>query len=238
MVDAQVVKDLTGLKLNREQKEFLEGKKGGAAQTSMRILAALAGIYNAKRLVPVSSAQIAGVSYHNIGSAGLQWLEDMARDGKAMVKATLNPAGMDLRQWKKLGIRKSFAEKQIRVVKAFTRMGVKPTLTCTPYLVGNKPRKGEHVAWAESSAVCYANSVLGARTNREGGPSALASALTGYTPEYGMHLAENRQAKARVLVEAKLENTADYRSFLYLFNRHHVGRWCGGFNYPADCRTV
>ncbi len=67
-------------------------------------------------------------------------------------------------------------------------MGVITTCTCTPYLTGNVPHYGEHIAWAESSAVCYANSVLGARTNREGGPSALAAALTGFTPAYGLHL--------------------------------------------------
>ncbi len=71
-------------------------------------------------------------------------------------------------------------------------MGIVTTCTCTPYLTGNLPHYGEHIAWAESSAVCYANSVLGARSNREGGPSALAAALTGRTPAYGLHLAERR----------------------------------------------
>ena len=86
-------------------------------------------------------------------------------------------------------------------------MDVVTTCTCTPYLSGNVPHFGEHIAWAESSAVCYANSVIGARTNREGGPSALAAALTGRTPDYGMHLDESR--KPGVTIEVKdilLEN--------------------------------
>jgi predicted aconitase len=86
-------------------------------------------------------------------------------------------------------------------------MGVVTTCSCTPYLFGNLPHFGEHVAWAESSAVCYANAVLGARTNREGGPSALAAALTGRTPRYGCHLDENRRPDLTVRVEAALSGT-------------------------------
>jgi hypothetical protein len=89
-------------------------------------------------------------------------------------------------------------------------MGVDPTCTCTPYLIGNLPGFGEHIAWAESSAVCYANSVLGARTNREGGPSALAAALTGRTPEYGLHLDENRRPALAVQIHARLEDNRDF----------------------------
>jgi predicted aconitase len=89
-------------------------------------------------------------------------------------------------------------------------MGVITTCSCTPYLVGNTPHFGEHIAWAESSAVCYANSVIGARTNREGGPSALAAALTGRTPEYGYHLAENRRPGLTVQVEDRLDENSDF----------------------------
>jgi predicted aconitase len=89
-------------------------------------------------------------------------------------------------------------------------MGVVTTCSCTPYLFGNLPHFGEHIAWAESSAVCYANSVLGARTNREGGPSALAAALTGRTPAYGLHLDENRRPGLTVRVEASLAETRDF----------------------------
>ena len=117
---------------------------------------------------------------------------------------------MDLENWQALGIPADFAEKQLRVIDAFTRMGVTPTCTCTPYLAGNLPQAGETLAWAESSAVCYANSVLGARTNREGGPSALAAALTGRTPEYGMHLDENRRPGVTVEVSALLTDTSDF----------------------------
>ena len=130
--------------------------------------------------------------------------------GKVRVLTTLNPAGMDIENWRNLGIPPDFAEKQLIVLEAFSRMGVITTCSCTPYLTGNLPKFGEHIAWSESSAVCYANSVIGARTNREGGPSALASALTGRTPEYGYHLPENRKPTMTFQVNAQLAGTSDF----------------------------
>ena len=197
--------------LTNEEQSMLAGNRGRAVQIAMRILAALGRIYGAARLIPVRSAQIAGVSYDNLGEAGLAWLSEMAGgDGHVCVPTTLNPAGMDLENWRTLGIPEDFALKQIQVIAAFTRMGATPICTCTPYLAGNEPAFGESIAWAESSAVCYANSVIGARTNREGGPSALASALTGRTAEYGMHLSENRRPGITVDVQAHPSGTADF----------------------------
>jgi len=197
------------MKLTPAQQAMLDGKNGRAARKSMEILATLGEIYGAERMVQVTSVQIAGVSYDNLGEAGLQFLTEMADgDGHAKVLTTLNPAGMDVENWPALDISPEFARQQRRVIDAFARMGVVTTCTCTPYLSGNVPHFGEHIAWAESSAVCYANSVLGARTNREGGPSALAAALTGFTPLYGMHLDSNRQPTVTVHVDAQLGDTA------------------------------
>ncbi|MGY5858244.1 MAG: aconitase X catalytic domain-containing protein [Candidatus Thorarchaeota archaeon] len=199
-----------GLTLTTEEKEMLEGKHGKATQKAMEIITTLGEIYGAERLIPVSSVQIAGVSYNNLGEAGLEYLSEMAEDGRARVLTTLNPAGMDMQEWKKHGISEDFAKNQERVVEAFERMGVITTCTCTPYLIGNLPHYGEHIAWAESSAVCFANSVIGALTNREGGPSALATALTGKTAEYGFHLEENRMAQVRYNIQAELKDTDDF----------------------------
>lgn len=204
------------MELNAREERMFEGSEGKAAKQSMEVLRALAEIYGAKRFVSVSSVQVAGVSYDNLGDAGLEYLNELAQDGRVCVTTTLNPAGMDLKDWKKLGIPQEFAEKQLKVIEAFKRMGIIPSCTCTPYFIGNVPRFGEHVAWSESSAVCFANSVLGARTNREGGPSALAAALTGKTPEYGMHLDENRQAQVLVEVNAKLEAIPDFGALGYV----------------------
>jgi len=192
---------------------MLDGNEGKASQKAIQILLALAKIYNAEKLLPVSSVQIAGVSYDNLGEAGLEYLTEMAdNDGRVKVFTTLNPAGMDRENWQALGIPPDFARQQIRVLDAFARMGVVTTCTCTPYLVGNLPVFGEHIAWSESSAVCYANAVLGARTNREGGPSAIAAALTGFTPAYGMHLDENRKPTLAVQVETDIHGTHAFGS--------------------------
>jgi hypothetical protein len=181
------------MNLTVEEQAMLNGDEGRAVQKAMEILTALGAIYGARRLLPVTSVQVAGVSFDNLGEAGLQFLTEMADGGgKVRILTTLNPAGMDIENWPALGISPEFAHDQQRVIEVFARMGVITTCTCTPYLAGNLPRFAEHIAWAESSAVCYANSALGARTNREGGPSALAAALTGRTPDYGMHLDEER----------------------------------------------
>jgi predicted aconitase len=209
------------VKLTLEEQAMLDGKQGRSVRKAMEILAALGVIYAAEAMLPVTSVQIAGVSYDNLGEAGLQWLDDIAQGGgQACVLTTLNPAGMDLDNWQALGIDAEFARQQTRVLEAFARMGIITNCSCTPYLSGNLPHYGEHIAWAESSAVCYANSVLGARTNREGGPSALAAALTGRTPAYGYHLDENRLPSLAVDVQAQLCETYQFGALGYLIGKH------------------
>jgi predicted aconitase len=199
------------MKLNPEEQAILDGTQGWAAQKAMEILTALGKIYGAEKLIPVTSVQISGVSYANLGEAGLHWLAEMADGGgHAQVLTTLNPAGMDIENWQALGISAEFAENQQRVLDAFARMNVITTASCTPYLIGNTPHFGENIAWAESSAVCYANSVLGARTNREGGPSALAASLTGRTPEYGYHLNDVRLPTVTMVVETAVDENSDF----------------------------
>jgi hypothetical protein len=207
------------MKLTLLEEKMLAGRYGKASKKAMEILLALGEIYEAERLINVSSVQIAGVSYHNLGDAGLEFLEEMAKDGKVRVLTTLNPAGMDMENWKALGINEEFANKQKKVIEVFKKMDVVTTCTCTPYLIGNLPRFGEHIAWSESSAVCFANSILGARTNREGGPSALASALTGKTPEYGLHLDNNRQAEITVDVKTDLNDITDFGALGYVIGK-------------------
>lgn len=180
--------------LTPEEERALTGEEGRARQIAMELLCTLGRVFGAKRLIPVTSAQVSGVSYKNMGDAGLEFIEEIARDAKVSVSTTLNPAGMDLERWMEMGIDPEFASAQQRLVAAYARMGIEPTCTCTPYLAGNTPGFGEHVAWSESSAIAYCNSVLGARTNREGGPSALAAAIIGKTPDYGLHRDEHRRA--------------------------------------------
>jgi len=205
--------------LTKEEERMLDGEEGYAVKKSMEILVALGDIYGAEKLIRVGSVQVAGVSYHNLGDAGLEFLNELARDGKVKVLTTLNPAGMDLEDWKKLGISKEFAEKQNLVIEAFRKMGIIISCTCTPYLIGSLPTYGEHIAWSESSAVTFANSVIGAKTNREGGPSALAAAFVGKTPCYGLHLEENRVPDVHVDVRVNLKSLSDWGALGYCIGK-------------------
>jgi len=189
--------------LTPEQEKLLQDGRP-SEQTAMKLLVTLGEVHGAGRLIPVTWAHVSGASYLTIGDTGLEFLEDFCHDVSVRVKTTVNPISIDLERWREMGVPKEYAEKQMKIVEAYRGIGVEETYSCTPYLIGQPPSKGEHLAWAESSAAIYANAVLGARTNREGGPSALSSAVTGFTPEFGLHLDENRKAGVKVNVEAKL----------------------------------
>lgn len=212
------------MELTREEEAILRGEEGEGYQKAMEILVALGKVQGAERLIPVRSAQVSGVSPMTIGEAGMEFLRDWASSGvKARIYATLNPAGVDLKAWRSLGYPEPFAEKQSRIMEAYRAMGIVPSCTCTPYLVGNLPGPGESVAWAESSSVIYANSVLNAKTNRESGVSALASALLGKTPYSGLHLEENRRPTFAVEVTAPMGDPADYAALGYAVGKEHSG---------------
>ncbi|TDA32695.1 MAG: hypothetical protein DSO02_05075, partial [Hadesarchaea archaeon] len=153
--------------LTKEQERMLDGEEGEIVERMFRLLVRMGDLYQADRMIPVSSCQVSGVSYKSLGEPGLEFLEDLAAKGaRVRVRTTLNPAGLDLEEWRAMGFPEDFAEKQLRILKAFERLGAEPTVTCTPYLAGLVPSRGEHLAWSESSAVAFSNSVLGARTNR------------------------------------------------------------------------
>jgi len=211
--------------LTNAEEGILAGEKGEVMERMFRLLVRLGEIYGADRMIPASSAQVAGVSYKSIGDPGVEFLEDYAaRGAKVNIVTFLNPAGMDIEDWQKLNIPPGFAEKQLRIMDAFRKMGIVVSATCTPYLAGNLPRFREHIAWSESSAISFSNSVIGARTNREGGPSALAAALCGVTPNYGLHLDENRKPQMLVEVDAKLEDSADFGALGYIVGKQIKNR--------------
>ncbi|MBO7409373.1 MAG: aconitase X catalytic domain-containing protein [Candidatus Methanomethylophilaceae archaeon] len=201
------------MQLTDSEQAILDGESGEGAQKAMELVVALGKIYKADGLVDITSAHLSGASYKTIGDGGLKYLEDMVKGGaKVSVRSTLNPIGMDRERWAEMHISEEFAKKQNRIVDLYGQMGIMTTCSCTPYAGGNLPKLGDHVAWAESSALSYVNSMVGARTNREGGPGALAAAILGKTANYGLHKTENR--KPTVVIEADIGNTLFEHSLL------------------------
>jgi predicted aconitase len=200
--------------LDADDERILAGEQGETRAKMLELLIALGKVFGAERLVPICSAQVSGASYKTIGEYGLQWLNTL--DAKAVVPAVLNPIGMDRGRWEEMGIGKDFAKKQQDVVAAYGRLGIGLECTCTPYYL-KETTYGDHLAWSESSAVSYANSVIGARTNREGGPGALAAALVGKTPCYGFHLGKNRKPQVVIDVHVATRDwtVADYGALGY-----------------------
>lgn len=209
--------------LTNEEEKMLEGEYGYAVKKAMEILVALGKIYNADKLIPIKSAHISGISYYNIGESGLEFLKDFLRGVRVKVKTTINPCAMDIERWNEMGIGREFAYKQLEIIKYFREAGVEASLTCTPYYSGNRPSLGDHIAWSESSAVAYANSIIGARSNRESGISALAAAIVGKTPYYGMHVKDERAPQVYVKIGFKLRYESDYGVLGYIISKYTCG---------------
>ncbi len=208
--------------LTDEEKKMLDGTRGPVLSQAMEILCALGDIYGAERMVRVDSVHMPGASYVVAGEAGTRYVENTAANGGVFsMPTTLNTGGTDLARSKELGYPDDILCNQTRLTNAYRQMGAVACHTCTPYLIGYAPRLGQHVAWGESSAIAFANSVLGARTNREGGPSALASALTGRTAAYGFHLTENRRGQVLVNARCELSHISDFGRLGYC-----VGKVC------------
>jgi len=209
--------------LTAEEQNMLDGVYGETVRRSMKVLVALGEIYGADHMVEVKNVHSPGVSYRVAGDAGLSYVKDASKEVKFRVPMTLNTIGIDSQHWQALGFPADFSCKQLELSRAYEEMGAIPTNSCTPYLNGNLPMFGEHVAWGESSAVAFVNSVIGARTNREGGPTALAAAITGRVPAYGYHLDENRKGTHLIRVERELKTEKDFAVLGY-FGGKLVGK--------------
>ncbi|MFC2001129.1 aconitase X [Chloroflexota bacterium] len=199
------------MKLTREEQEMLDGKRGDAIQKAMELLVAVGDCYDAQQMVRVSSVHLVGANPVAAGIGGTKFIKEMAaRGGKFVVPTTTNPACFDPWAWREMGFGEELHQKHLALSRILAEMGGFLCHTCTPYLIGHAPRMGEHLAWCESSAIIYANAVMGSRTNREGGPSGLASAIAGRTPAYGYHLDENRYGTLKIMVNAELRGDTDY----------------------------
>lgn len=193
--------------LSPAQNEMLAGGRGRSLQTAMRMLVAVARACGANDFVPAASAHI-GMSVTSLGEAGVEMLEDCAAEGlRFVIPTTTNVLSIDRRD--ALAPDDNLAHLQKRALAAVQAMGAEGSCSCNPFVQGHLPRAGQSVAWSESATAPYVNAVLGARTNREGA-TALATALTGVTPRYGMHLEEMRRPAELFTVDADLPDLHSY----------------------------
>ena len=179
------------LSLNRKDREMLNGDHGPATKMAMSILVRMAEVSGAKELLDISGAHIDSTVY--IGDAGLEFAERLAGLGaKVSVPTTLNVSGLDEHHWKDWAVPSVWARQAYRQMVAYQSMGTVPTWTCAPYQTDMKPTFGQQIAWGESNAIVFANSVIGARTERYPDLFDICCAITGRAPAIGLHLTENR----------------------------------------------
>uniref|UniRef100_A0A7C2VLI8 Phosphomevalonate dehydratase large subunit n=1 Tax=Ignisphaera aggregans TaxID=334771 RepID=A0A7C2VLI8_9CREN len=193
--------------LSTWEEKALQGEFGEATSIAMNVLTKVCRALKAERLVEIRHAHVAGVSYFNISDEGLELLEELASKGaRVAVYTTANPASVTVSRFFEPFFDKNVVTKQRRVIDVLVSMGIdEKSFTCTPYKI-RMPRQGEHLAWAESSAVIYANSIAGARTNREGAVVSLMAAITGRTCYCGYHVSENRYPTELIEVEFPVDS--------------------------------
>lgn len=182
------------IELTAEDEAMLGGEGGTAVQMALRILVTMAGVYGANRLLDVASAHIDGCLYH--GESGLEFAERLVAGGaQVRIPTTLNVGAVDLLHPEHFQGSQALAARATRLMHAYEQMGCQPIWTCAPYQAMHRPALGTDIAWAESNAIVFANSVLGARTNRYGDFIDICMAITGRAPAFGLHLPENRRGQ-------------------------------------------
>ena len=185
------MKHVMVMNLTAYDRQLLNGDFGPAAQMAMNILVQLGAVMDAPGMLDISQAHVDGCIYESEGH--LDFAEKLTSlGGKVRVPTSLNATSLDLQHWRGWGVDPHWAAKAQRLANAYVQMGCVPTWTCAPYQTEFAPRLGQQIAWAESNAIVFANSVIGARTNRYGDFTDICAALTGRVPRIGLHLAENR----------------------------------------------
>lgn len=213
------------LDLSPLDRELLGGAHGPGAAFAMRLLARFAEAVDARAFIDIEAAHVDGCLYH--GRASLDFAERMIDlGGKVRVPTTLNVGAVDLIHPELFRGTKEHAENGARLMRAHVELGCAPTFTCAPYQTIWRPRFGAQIAWGESNAIVFANSVIGARTNRYGDFIDLCCAMTGRAPAYGLHLKENRLARAIVEITSVPDDWDMER--LAVATGHSIGRHCGG----------
>jgi predicted aconitase len=195
---------MTAMKLNDEETDILAGKMGVVSQQALQHQIKVGEFFGAPDFVPVTQAHLMADT-ESLGEAGVRWLEGLAatgdRRGHVRIPTITDPRGTDFAHADLLGQTSAMLNLERRAISAFVKLGVAMTNTCINYQTIQAPTRNEHVAFGDTGVVIYSNSICGARSNFEGGPSALAAGITGRTPRYGFHLPEMRRATLRIQVD-------------------------------------
>ena len=201
------------MKLNDEERDILAGKCGNVPQQALQHQIKVGDFFGAEDFVQVTQAHIMADT-ESLGEAGVQWLERLATtaDGEKRVRVPTitDPRGTDFAHATYLGQTPSMLDLERRAIAAFVQLGVTMTDTCINYQTIQAPTRNEHIAFGDTGVVIYSNSICGARSNFEGGPSALAAGLTGRTPRYGFHLSDKRRATLKIRVDVTPTSLNDW----------------------------
>lgn len=204
---------------------MLAGEAGPATQLALRLMVRLGEIRGAGRLIPVTGAHVDGCLYH--GPVSIDFATRLVHGGgQVRVPTTLNVGAIDLLHPTLFRGDPAIARAARELMTLYTSLGCRPTWTCAPYQLTNRPASGEHIAWAESNAIVFANSVLGARTERYGDFTDIAAALVGRVPDAGLHRDEGRHATLHVRVRGLSEQLAA-SDIMFAALGHLVGRRAG-----------
>ena len=190
------------MELTREEESALKGEQGEIMQMAYRILVATGEATDAEKLVPIEWAHLSGVNYNTIGDAGEELLSSISKEAKVKVKTSLNPMGFDIDNVSNYNLDDNFISKQLSIKKSYETMGVIPSFSCIPYEIFDIPKRGTQVAFAESNAAIHVNSFDNLKTNKESSFSALASAITGKSPNSSLR----KETSSKLTIRMKVEN--------------------------------
>jgi predicted aconitase len=212
--------------LTDEERRILDGAFGKPQRIALSVLVKLGEAYGADRMLEITSAHVVGSSYQIAGEAGIEIYSQLVQQGaRVKVRTTSDPGSIDFARWREFKTPADYAERQIKIAELLDRMGVIPTWTCTPYTTFNVPRFGEDLGWSESSAVVFANSVIGARTNRLAAYVDVCAALVGRVPRFGLHVPESRRGE--VLFELDPDLSASFVDHFFPALGYLVGQVTG-----------
>ena len=216
------------MKLNELEKEIESGKYGEPRRFALKHQKKVGRFFDAEKLIEVSQVHIMADA-EALGYSGIEFLENLSNYEKSerevWVPTITDPRGADFKAYENIRQSKSFVDMEKRAIKAFKSLGVMMTDTCINYQVFMPPVLGEHLAFGDTGSSIYANSVLGARTNFEGGPSALASSLTGRTPMYGLHLEKNRIPNKAFLIKYEPKDFSDWGALGAIIGKQMNSYW-------------